>query len=178
MVEAMGTIITLLAAAVLGLVALLGVFLGGMRAKWPPVVDAVRRLNLRVLNPRQMDSAGQPGAFAGILRHVGRTSGTSYEVPLGIEPTEDGFVIALVYGERTQWLKNVLAAGQAEVVVEGVTYRVDRPEVVPIAEVIDDLPPSDRRLMGLFGVDTALRLHRAGIVDHEGGQEEGAPVNG
>lgn len=156
----MGTLFALLGAILIGLVALIGVFLGGMRAKWPPVVNGVRRLNASLLNPRQMETAGQPGAFAQILRHTGRTSGKTFETPLGIEPTDDGFVIALVYGNDSQWLRNVLAAGQAEVVVEGRTHAVDRPEVVPVGEVLEYFKPSDRRLFGLFGVDRCLRLQR------------------
>lgn len=157
----MGTLLTVLGVIVVGLVALIGTFLGGMRAKWPPIVNGVRRLNARVVNPRQMETAGQPGAYAQILRHTGRVSGRTFETPLGIEPTDDGFVIALVYGDDTQWLRNVLAAGHAEVVVDGQTHRVDRPETVPVAEVIEDFKASDRRLFGLFGVTTALRLHRS-----------------
>jgi deazaflavin-dependent oxidoreductase (nitroreductase family) len=157
----MGTLFMLLGALLLGLVALVGVFLGGMRAKWPPVIDAVRRLNRNVLNPRQMATAGQPGAFAQILRHTGRTSGKTYETPLGIEPTDDGFVIALVYGNDSQWLRNVLAAGHAEVVRDDVTYAVERPEVVPVDAVIAYFKPSDQRLFGLFGVDRCLRLYHA-----------------
>ena len=151
----------LLGALLLGLVALLGVFLGGMRAKWPPVVNAVRRLNRNVFNPRQMATAGQPGAFAQVLRHTGRTSGRTYETPLGIEPTDDGFVIALVYGNDAQWLKNVLAAGRAEVVRDDVTYAVDGPELVAVDEVMGYFKPSDQRLLGLFGVDRCLRLYHA-----------------
>ena len=157
----MGTIVALLGALLLGLLALIGVFLAGMRAKWPPVVDAVRRLNMRVLNPRQMATAGQPGAFAQILRHTGRTSGRTFETPLGIEPTDDGFVIALVYGNDTQWLRNVLAAGRAEVVRDDVCYEVERPEVVSVEDVIGFFKPSDRRLFGLFGVEKCLRLYHA-----------------
>jgi deazaflavin-dependent oxidoreductase (nitroreductase family) len=157
----MGTLAALLGALILGLIAFVGVFLGGMRANWPPVVHAVRRLNLRVLNPRQMETAGQPGAFAQILRHTGRTSGRVYETPLGVEPTDDGFVIALVYGDDTQWQRNVLATGTAEVVVDGRNYEVTRPEVVPVKDVIEDFKPSDRRLFGLFGVKNCLRLYHA-----------------
>jgi deazaflavin-dependent oxidoreductase (nitroreductase family) len=157
----MGTLVTLLGALLLGLVALVGVFLGGMRAKWPPVVNAVRRLNLKVMNPRQMATAGQPGAFAQILRHTGRTSGKTYETPLGIEPTDDGFVIALVYGNDTQWLRNVLAAGRAEVVRDDTTYPVDRPEVVPVADVIGFFKTSDQRLFRVFGVEKCVRLYHA-----------------
>ncbi len=157
----MGTPITLLGALLIGLVAITGVLVGGMRAHWPPVVDTVRRINLRYLNPQQMDTAGQPGAFAQVLRHTGRRSGQVHETPLGIEPTDDGFVIALVYGERTQWLRNVLAAGRAEVIRDGQTYPVDRPQVVPLAEVAGFFTPADRRMSGLFGATEALRLYHA-----------------
>ena len=157
----MTVLVSLLGAILVGIVALGAVFLGGMRAKWPPVVDAVRRLTMRVFNPRQMATAGEPGAFAGVLRHTGRTSGKAYETPLGIEPTDDGFVIALVYGDRTQWVKNVLAAGHATIVKDGATYEVDRPEIVPMAEVTDFFSSSDRRMTGVFGVEECLRVYRA-----------------
>ncbi len=160
----MTALLSVLGALLVGMAAIAAIFLGGMHAKWPPVVSAVRRLNLRVMNPRQMQTAGQPGAFAQILRHTGRTSGRPYETPLGIEPTDDGFVIALVYGDDTQWLRNVLASGHAEVVRDDVTYAVERPEVVPLADVIDWFKPSDRRLFGLFSVRNCLRLYRA---DHD-----------
>lgn len=157
----MTVVIALVAAILVGIGGLLAVFLAGMHWKWGPVVDTVRVLNLRVMNPSQMKTAGTPGAFAGILRHTGRSSGRTYETPLGIEPTEDGFVIAMIYGERTQWSRNVLAAGSAEVIVGGRTYRVDRPEIVPIADAIGYVAPSDRRLTGLFGVTECLRVYHA-----------------
>ncbi len=157
----MTTIISIVAALGIGLVALVALFIGGMRAKWPPVVDTVRRINLRYLNPQQLKDAGQPGAYADLLRHTGRTSGEVHETPLTVHPTDDGFVIGLVYGERTQWLKNVLAAGRADVVREGVTYPVDRPQVVPISEMDAYLSRSEQRLSALLGVTRALRLYHA-----------------
>jgi deazaflavin-dependent oxidoreductase (nitroreductase family) len=157
----MGTIIALVGALALGLLFALGVFVGGMRAGWPPVVDRVRHMNRRYLNPRQMESAGTPGAFAGILRHTGRTTGMVYETPLGIERTDDGFVIALVYGPRSQWVQNVRAAGHATVVLDGQSHEVDRPEVVPYAEVADAFTSSDRAMGALFGTTHCLRLRLA-----------------
>jgi deazaflavin-dependent oxidoreductase (nitroreductase family) len=155
----MGTIIALFGALLVGLVALAGVLLGGMRAKWPPAQEAMRRFTM-LMNKGQSGS-GQPGAYAGILRHVGRSSGTTHETPLGIERTDDGFVIAIVYGERTQWVKNVLAAGSAEVVLDGETYQVDRPEVVPMADASSFFKASDQRLTNLVGVTECLRLYHA-----------------
>ena len=84
--------------------------------------------------------------------------------PLGIERTDDGFVIAIVYGKRTQWVKNVLAAGSAEVLVDGEVYAVERPEVVPISEVTGYFKPSDQRVTSFVGVTEALRLYHA---DHD-----------
>ena len=90
----MGTIIALIGALLIGLVAIVGVLIGGMRAHWPPATEAVRRLTM-LMNKGQKGS-GEPGATYGLLRHVGRSSGKDFETPLGIERTEDGFVIAIV----------------------------------------------------------------------------------
>ena len=155
----MGTIIALLGALLISLVAIAGVLFAGMRAHWPPATEAVRRLTM-FLNKGQ-SGAGEPGSSYGRLHHVGRTSGKSYQTPLGIERTEDGFVIAIVYGEKTQWVKNVLAAGTAEVTLEGETYPVDRPEIVPIEEANAYIPERDQRMSSLVGVTEALRLYHA-----------------
>lgn len=150
----------LLGLLLLGIVTAAAVFVGGMRTKWPPVVDTVRRTHRAVFNPEQMKSAGTSGAFASVIRHTGRKTGTEHETPLGAVPTADGFVIALFYGPRTDWLKNVLASGTATVVYEGAAYEVDRPEVVPIAEVADQFSASDRVAHWVFGVDSGLRVRR------------------
>jgi deazaflavin-dependent oxidoreductase (nitroreductase family) len=47
----------------------------------------------------------------GWLFHVGRRTGHQYRTPIMLYVRGDRGVIALTYGERTQWLKNVLAAG-------------------------------------------------------------------
>jgi len=160
----MSLVAGLTGALLLGVISVLVVFVGGMRAGWPPVVDTVRRINRSRLNPEQLKTAGSPGAFAGVLRHSGRVSGKRYETPLGVVLTEDGFVIALVYGQRTEWLKNVLAAGSAFIIHEGVTYEVDRPEVVPIDDEAERFTTSDRLSQWILGIDTCLRVHRVGVA--------------
>ena len=50
------------------------VFVVGMRAKSPPVLDAVRRAS-RAMKPLVLKSAGTPGASASVIRHVGRATG-------------------------------------------------------------------------------------------------------
>ena len=154
---------------VAGLLFVLGVFvaviLGGMRSKSPVVLNAVRRFNRSVSNPRQMATAGTPGAYASVIRHVGRTSGREYETPIGAIATQDGFVVALPYGTRADWLKNLFASGSATAVNEGSIYRIDQPEVVPMGEAIDDFPSNERRMLRVFGVDECLRVRRTQLQD-------------
>jgi deazaflavin-dependent oxidoreductase (nitroreductase family) len=150
---------------VLGLLLALGalgaVFLLGMRSKSPAVIDRVRRFNRGFTNPRVLRSAGTPGASASIVRHVGRTSGRTFETPIGPIPTADGFLVALPYGRRSDWLKNVLAAGGATLVHAGTTYTVDQPTVVVTADVLSELPAGEQRTLRLFAVDECLRLRAA-----------------
>ena len=153
-------LLTVVGALAAGLILVLIAFVFGMRAKSPVVLRAVRRFNRRFMNPRQMKTAGTPGAYAGVIRHVGRRSGRVYETPVGPFATDDGFVIALPYGTSSDWVRNVLAAGSATLVTEGQAYEVDEPEIVPLGDVIDVLPSKERRNLRLFRVEQAMRTHR------------------
>ena len=137
------------------------VFVLGMRTKSPVVQDRVRRFNRAITNPRVLRSAGSPGGQASVIRHVGRASGRAYETPVGPFTVGDDFVIALPYGLRADWVRNVLASGSATLVHEGRTVPVHHPEVVPTSAILQDLPPSDQRVLRLFAVDRCLRLHPA-----------------
>lgn len=152
------TILLVIAALVATVAA---IFMVGMRYKWPFVLDGVRRMNRRFLNPRQMRTAGTPGAYAGVIGHIGRTSGREYQTPVGITEVDDAFVIVLPYGTRPDWVKNVLAAGQATLTHEGTTHIVEGPEVVSIEDVVAHLEPSDQSAQGWFNVTHCLRLHTA-----------------
>lgn len=142
-------------------------FMIGMRTKYPPALKAVRRMNRGVMNPQAMKTAGQPGAYAGVVRHVGRNSGTPYETPIGPFPTDYGFDIALPYGSSPDWLKNVVAAGSAVIVHDGVAYSVDLPELIPAADAMDNLPPSEQRNLRVFAVDNFLRVRRVGLLEED-----------
>lgn len=155
----MAVLLSVVVVVALALAALGVVFFLGMRSKSPAVQGLVRRMNRRFTNPRQLRSAGQPGAYASIVRHVGRRSGTAYETPVVPFPVDGGFVINLPYGTRPDWLHNVLAAGTATLVNEGRTYRLDEPEVVPTADVIEALPVKEQRTLRRFKVDQSLRVH-------------------
>jgi len=151
---------TLAGALFLGLVAIALIFMLGMRTKSPLVLRPLIRLQRAVINPRQMRSAGTPGAYAAVIRHRGRTSGRPYETPVGVVADGDGFLIALVYGSRTNWLQNVLASGSATIVHEGHTYQVDQPEIVSMQAVAARFTSGDQQGFRRFAVDQALRVRR------------------
>lgn len=134
-----------------------------LRTGWKPGVTAIRRFNRRFTNPRQMKTAGRPGAYAGVIRHAGRTTGTPYETPVGMVDTAGGVVIALPYGTSPDWLKNVVAAGTAEIVYEGATLGVEDPELIPSTEATPHSTRGDRLLQRLYGVDQALRLQKSRV---------------
>jgi hypothetical protein len=79
---------------------------------------------------------------------------------------DDGFVIALPYGSRANWLQNVLAAGSATIVHEGQAYGVDQPEVIPMQAVAARFTGGDQQGFRLLRVDQALRVRR---LEPEGG---------
>jgi deazaflavin-dependent oxidoreductase (nitroreductase family) len=153
-------LLTLGGVLILGLATIAVVYLLGMRAKSRLLLDPLIWLQRAIINPRQLRSAGTPGAYAGVIRHRGRISGQPYETPVGVVATDDGFLIAIVYGTRTNWLRNVLAAGSATIVHEGHTFAVHEPEVVPMQAVKAHFAAGDQRGFRWLGTDQALRVRR------------------
>lgn len=143
---------------VIVLLGVMAIWFLGMRNKWTPVLDVQRRVNHRVFNPRQMRSAGTPGAYAAVIHHTGRTSGRPYETPVVPFPTVDGFLIVLPYGTSPDWVRNVLAAGTAELVHEGETFTVGSPEVRQIRP--GDVPAGEERALRLFDNTQCLVVQR------------------
>jgi deazaflavin-dependent oxidoreductase (nitroreductase family) len=123
------------------------------------VQRALRSLT-RVTRPLALRSAGKRGSNTSVIRHVGRRSGRTYETPVVAVQHGDGFLIALPYGDRTDWLKNILAEGSATVISDGRSYDVDRPEVIPMTEATTYFRPKEQRLHRRFRVESAVRVHR------------------
>ena len=157
-----------LATLVGGLLLALGavgiIFVAGMRAKSPLVLDPVRRAG-RATKRFVLPSSGTPGGIASVISHVGRSTGRPYDTPVQAVVTEEGFVIALPYGLNTDWLKNVLVSRSATIVHEGNTYGVDQPEIVPTALAARHFSPKDQRTHRLFRVDQCLVLRRVEAND-------------
>src|SRR5215469_17039736 len=116
------------------------------------------RLFTRAMRPLAMRSAGREGSSTAVVRHVGRRSGRTYETPVTAVRHDDSFFIALPYGQRTDWLRNVIERGSATIVAGGQVYDVDRPAVIPMAEATGFFRPREQRMQRQFGVDSALQV--------------------
>jgi deazaflavin-dependent oxidoreductase (nitroreductase family) len=54
-----------------------------------------------------------------IIHHVGRRSGRTHEFPVVAVEHGGDFFVALLCGDRTDWMKSVLASGKVTVVSRG-----------------------------------------------------------
>jgi len=109
----------------------------------------------RVLGPLARHLPG----FA-IVSHVGRRSGRTYRTPVNLFRHGDRYVIVLMYGADSQWVRNVLAAGGADIETRGRRLHVVGPEVVrdPARSLV---PKPVRVPVGLANVDEFMLLKRA-----------------
>jgi deazaflavin-dependent oxidoreductase (nitroreductase family) len=114
----------------------------------------------QVTRPLAMRSAGSDQSKTSVVRHIGRRSGRSYETPVVADEHDDSFLIALPYGTRNDWAKNVLASGAASVMTHGQAYEIDQPKVIPMTDATRYFGPKEQKLHRRFAVDTCLRVHR------------------
>lgn len=145
-------------------VTLLAALILSMRTKWEPGLRFVRHLGRDHFNKAALRTAGGRGVGTHVIRHRGRRSGRDYRTPIALIPTDDGWHVMLPYGTTADWLKNVLAAGDAEVEFDGDVHAVTDPQVVPRAQAEHLLSRLDRLVARVFGVDQMLRLRRADVA--------------
>lgn len=116
----------------------------------------VARFNRTVTNRITKRFAGVLPGF-GVLVHRGRRSGREFRTPLNVFRTGDGFLVALTYGPDADWVRNVFAAGGAELHTRSRTYRLTEPELLH-EEAGRRMPAGVRQILGLVGVTDYLAL--------------------
>ena len=126
-----------------------------------PVRDAVRTFNKYLLNPAMLLLAGRKHWYAAVIRHTGHRSGKNYATPVVADQMADGLILPLPYGTGVDWLRNVLAAGQATVTVGGQTYEVAEPEIIDAATAGPQLSPRRRRAFQRFSIHSFVKLRLA-----------------
>jgi deazaflavin-dependent oxidoreductase (nitroreductase family) len=119
----------------------------------PPWLE---RLQIRFVNPLVRPFSKRVPGF-GVIKHRGRTSGKDYETI--ITPYRRGQVLAvgLAHG-KTNWVKNVLAAGEADIQIGKESLHLVNPRVLPAGTVDRSLPRMAQvvgKRSGVFVADIA-----------------------
>jgi deazaflavin-dependent oxidoreductase (nitroreductase family) len=125
----------------------------GVPMVFPPLVE---RLQIKYFNPMMKPTARYLPTFA-VVKHRGRTSGTEYETVVNAFRKGNVLAIALAHGQ-TNWVKNVLAAGEADVHLFRKDVHITNPRVLPAGTDDPTLPGFMRRgakNMGVFVADIA-----------------------
>jgi deazaflavin-dependent oxidoreductase (nitroreductase family) len=125
----------------------------------------VARLNRAVFNRFARPLAGwMPGL--GVVHHRGRRSGRGYRTPVSVFAAPDGYVIALFYGSETDWVRNVLAAGNCQLRMRGRDVRLVAPRIVH-DETRREVPAVVRPAVALLNVNEFLRLRAVPPEQHD-----------
>lgn len=117
----------------------------------------IARLNRDLTNRLTSRFAGRIPPFV-LLEHRGRISGTIYRTPLLLFHRGPYVLIVLTYGERTDWLRNLRAAGGGVVIERGRRTAVSDPVVESGPAGLESLPRLVRLVLRALGVDQVVRL--------------------
>jgi deazaflavin-dependent oxidoreductase (nitroreductase family) len=136
----------------------------------------VARFNKRVTNRIQGLYAWLVPPWAVIL-HRGRRSGREYRTPLFAFKTDRTLIIALLYGQQSDWLRN-LRHGGGRVIRAGRTSRVGPPEIVDTSEARQLLARLSRPARAYCRLAEALAILELGEQMAGFGPRRGRSVSG
>jgi deazaflavin-dependent oxidoreductase (nitroreductase family) len=127
------------------------------------VVRAVIRPMTKILNPVIVKLAGRRHfPWAAQIRHVGRRTGKAYVTPATAHVHGDVIVIALTFGNQSDWSRNVRAAGGCTIGVNGRDYRASDPQLLRREDAADLIRsafnPLERVGFRLLGIRQFMRL--------------------
>ena len=107
---------------------------------FPPWLD---RIQIKYVNPVIKPLAGRlPGLSS--LKHRGRKSGRPYETVVTAYRKGNELAVVLGHGE-TDWVRNVMAAGEADVALFRDEVHIVNPRIVPNGTDVAALPGFARR---------------------------------
>jgi deazaflavin-dependent oxidoreductase (nitroreductase family) len=116
----------------------------------------LERFQIKYVNPLLRPLSKRMPGFA-VIKHRGRTSGKDYETIVTAYRNGSVLAIGLIHG-KTNWVKNVLAAGDADIHVGRKDLHLVNPRVLPAGTVDPTLPRIPRMLakrQGTFVADVA-----------------------
>lgn len=135
-----------------------------------PIPRAIAKVNRAGLNQITRRFAGRIPPFV-LVSHTGRTSGKSYSVPLmAFHPagrTNDQFIVALTYGETTDWQKNIQAGGPASITSGGKTFPITDLKTARREDYRAAMPWIVHRILDLVGADRVAIITCSPAKSHD-----------
>jgi deazaflavin-dependent oxidoreductase (nitroreductase family) len=125
-----------------------------MSPRRDPVQSLANRLLLKI-------SGGRFRAYS-VVRHVGRRSGREYRNPVSAYPLGDGFVIAVLYGPESQWVRNVRTGARFTVRTKGRDHPLERAELIAADRALPAFPAWQRWMLRARKIEHFVWGHRAG----------------
>ncbi len=123
-----------------------------------PLPRALARFNRVVTNHVTMPFAARLPGF-GVVIHRGRKSGREYRTPVNAFRRPGGWELPLTYGVG-DWVRNVLASGEADLATGGRTRRFANPRIVAMPGH-PALPFPVRWILARLHVDQSLLVDDA-----------------
>ncbi|NNF55235.1 MAG: nitroreductase family deazaflavin-dependent oxidoreductase, partial [Acidimicrobiales bacterium] len=96
-----------------------------------------------------------------VLIHEGRTSGRTYETPLDAHAVDGGYIFIVNYGARSDWVKNILAAGRATLRLGAQEIELSMPRLLTEDEALSQMPPTAKPMPGFLNINEYLHMHAA-----------------
>ncbi len=119
--------------------------------------DLVRCLSNRIF----MTISGRWFRSYSIVNHVGRTSRRRYRNRVSAFPLGDGYVIAVLYGLESQWVRNVMADDSFTLPTKGGDHVLERPQIIGPGQALPDFPWLARRNARSRGIQHFVWAHSA-----------------
>jgi len=113
-------------------------------------------VNKRVFNPRELRKGIRP-----VMTHIGRVSGATHRTPLDAMPVDGGYLFILVYGSRSDWVRNVMTAGEATLTIEGADVELTSPVLLDTDEAWKLMPSTPKRPPRIPKIDEYLFMAAA-----------------
>lgn len=114
-------------------------------------MDLIRHANKYLLNPLMLRFVAQHGPFA-IIHHVGRRSHKQYRTPIIAVAYQEGFLVALTYGEDVDWYHNVLAEKGCILEKHRKKYHITRLEPIDDIQMYKAFPGPLNRILKLKNI--------------------------
>jgi len=125
------------------------------------IYDRIRVMNKHVTNKLLIHIAGKQFGHFAILTHAGRKSSLVYKTPIIAEPIDGGFVIALTYGKKVDWLANIMASGYCDLYWKEQDYHLTTPVLITREEGLKAFPSPLNRVLRKVGTEYFLKLTKA-----------------